>query len=391
MGLNKYGTTLPGRSSLFLNYLTFNDVAIIEYGTQGHMIFNFSQYFQSNIDRRMEGVYNTSLGEMDLVLGCDDRLYEASTEAKEDGYKNIFLMPSALGDVMGFDLKYYASDIGAINNINCFTASIKSDASFYLGEEAFYNSLIPLLKNNSNKYNGYGISIIGDSNFFINKKKHQEIRNFLKEYLALNTIYDSLELHNLKEVERLKEANLTVVTTKSALGLAIYLKNEFNIPYYYFNSIDLLSLNNDLKEIEELLGVKRIKELKDNYYDGIIFQFKNIMEYFSNRKLILYLNVDNLIATRKLLDGLNINYEAYSIFECPSYKHITIDECIDRFNSKEYFVIGNDIVSANIDNSISIEEIRLDYTILTPIEVPYTLLNGCYKLIKLICDKIFKN
>ena len=388
MGINKYGTAIPGRSSLFLNYLVFNDLAILEHGTQGHMVFNFGQYFQSTLKRRMEGVYNTSAGEMDLVLGVDDRLYEAAEEAVEDGYKNLLLMPSALADVMGFDLEYYSSDISSINSINCFTAKINGDADFYEGEEAFYNSLIKLLGKNSYDISN-SFSIIGDTNSFINSKKHKEIRRLIESTFNMETSFDSLELQGLASIEKLKQAKITIVTTKSALGLAKYLMEEYEIPYYYFNSLDIGSINNDLANIANLLNVDNYNPLKDEYYDGVAFQFKNIVDYFDDKKIILYLNVDNLIEASKLLDSLDIKYEAIVSHKHDGYSYMSIDEVIDKFNSDEYFVIGNDIITKYIKASVAIEYIRLEYSILTPIEVPFTLLGGAYKLMKLISDRIF--
>lgn len=97
MPLNKYGTFPNGRINIFNHYILFDDVAILDFSTCGHGVYdygNLSRLFYQRIDK---SCYNANLNEIDLSLGQTEKAFSACEEIiKDKNIKHIFIMPSAL-------------------------------------------------------------------------------------------------------------------------------------------------------------------------------------------------------------------------------------------------------------------------------------------------------
>ena len=76
------------------------------------------------------GVLFRTLTEVDIALGNFSRLYTAAEEAARDGYKNILLLPSSIGSVLGFDFKAYAEDISRVSGVKYVHAPVKTLGRF---------------------------------------------------------------------------------------------------------------------------------------------------------------------------------------------------------------------------------------------------------------------
>ena len=80
MPLNKYGTFPNGRINIFNHYILFDDVAILDFSTCGHGVYdygNLSRLFYQRIDK---SCYNANLNEIDLSLGQTEKAFSACEE-----------------------------------------------------------------------------------------------------------------------------------------------------------------------------------------------------------------------------------------------------------------------------------------------------------------------
>lgn len=67
MPLNKYGIFPNGRINLYNHFIMFNDVAILDFSTCGHGVFdygNLSRLFYQKLDKHS---YTADLNEIDLL------------------------------------------------------------------------------------------------------------------------------------------------------------------------------------------------------------------------------------------------------------------------------------------------------------------------------------
>ena len=355
MPLNKYGIFPNGRINLYNHFIMFNDVAILDFSTCGHGVYdygNLSRLFYQKIDKHS---YTADLNEIDLSLGQVNKAFLACEEIiKNKDIKHIFIMPSSLSVTLGFDINALCYDIQEKYHVNTSTIFLNFNDDFYYAETLFYNYLFKYIKlEQSDKYN-----LIGDEVSNTNILKHQKIKKILKEKYNLECMFDSLSFNELNDLHLSNKLN--IITSNSALDLA----KKLNIPYVFLNSLDE---ENDKLFFEKGLNIPF--KINENI-DYIYFQFKNIIK-MTNKMIVCYLNIDHLEMLNNFFSYLDINIELIATHKNNKYKYMSMDNFIDLYKEKEYIVISNERVQKYLKDCISLEYVALDYKLLTPFEQTY--------------------
>ena len=364
MPLNKYGIFPNGRINLYNHFIMFNDVAILDFSTCGHGVYdygNLSRLFYQKLDKHS---YTTDLNEIDLSLGQVNKAFLACEEIiKNKDIKHIFIMPSSLSVTLGFE-KYH---------VNTSTIFLNLNDDFYYAETLFYNYLFNYIKlEQSDKYN-----LIGDEVSNANILKHQKIKKLLKEKYNLECMFDSLSFNELNDLHLSNKLN--IITSISALDLA----KKLNIPYVFLNSLDE---ENDKLFFERELNIP-FKKNEDIEY--IYFQFKNIIK-MANKQIVCYLNIDHLEMLNKLFSYLNIDVELIATHKNNKYKKLSMDNFIDLYKEKNFIVIANERIQKYLKDCISLEYIALDYKLLTPFEQTYIFYDDGLVLLEKIVSLIIR-
>ena len=374
MPLNKYGIFPNGRINLYNHFIMFNDVAILDFSTCGHGVFdygNLSRLFYQKLDKHS---YTADLNEIDLSLGQVNKAFLTCEEIiKNKDFKHIFIMPSSLSVTLGFDINALCYDIQEKYHVNTSTIFLNLNDDFYYAETLFYNYLFKYIKlEQSDKYN-----LIGDEVSNANILKHQKIKKILKEKYNLECMFDSLSFNELNDLHLSNKLN--IITSNSALDLA----KKLNIPYVFLNSLDE---ENDKLFFEKGLNIpfKIIENV-----DYIYFQFKNIMK-MTNKMIVCYLNIDHLEMLNNFFSYLGINIELIATHKNNKYKYMSMDNFIDLYKEKEYIVISNERVQKYLKDCISLEYVALDYKLLTPFEQTYIFYDDGIVLLEKLVSLIIK-
>ena len=374
MPLNKYGIFPNGRINLYNHFIMFNDVAILDFSTCGHGVFdygNLSRLFYQKIDKHS---YTADLNEIDLSLGQVNKAFLTCEEIiKNKDFKHIFIMPSSLSVTLGFDINALCYDIQEKYHVNTSTIFLNLNDDFYYAETLFYNYLFKYIKlEQSDKYN-----LIGDEVSNANILKHQKIKKILKEKYNLECMFDSLSFNELNDLHLSNKLN--IITSNSALDLA----KKLNIPYVFLNSLDE---ENDKLFFEKGLNIPfKINENVDYIY----FQFKNIVK-MTNKMIVCYLNIDHLEMLNNFFSYLDINIELIATHKNNKYKYMSMDNFIDLYKEKEYIVISNERVQKYLKDCISLEYVALDYKLLTPFEQTYIFYDDGLVLLEKLVSLIIK-
>ena len=374
MPLNKYGIFPNGRINLYNHFIMFNDVAILDFSTCGHGVFdygNLSRLFYQKLDKHS---YTADLNEIDLSLGQVNKAFLTCEEIiKNKDFKHIFIMPSSLSVTLGFDINALCYDIQEKYHVNTSTIFLNLNDDFYYAETLFYNYLFKYIKlEQSDKYN-----LIGDEVSNANILKHQKIKKILKEKYNLECMFDSLSFNELNDLHLSNKLN--IITSNSALDLA----KKLNIPYVFLNSLDE---ENDKLFFEKGLNIPfKINE----YVDYIYFQFKNIIK-MTNKMIVCYLNIDHLEMLNNFFSYLDINIELIATHKNNKYKYMSMDNFIDLYKEKEYIVISNERVQKYLKDCISLEYVALDYKLLTPFEQTYIFYDDGIVLLEKLVSLIIK-
>lgn len=111
MGLHRFKPPPSGRMGALWTLATIRDAAVVEFGCMGHMLY-------SGVTLKRAGVhdgcrfYSTHLDETDIALGGTDRLrHTLSHVVAHDRPRVIFLLPSAIPEVIGVDLPALAQEL----------------------------------------------------------------------------------------------------------------------------------------------------------------------------------------------------------------------------------------------------------------------------------------
>lgn len=374
MPLNKYGIFPNGRINLYNHFIMFNDVAILDFSTCGHGVFdygNLSRLFYQKLDKHS---YTADLNEIDLSLGQVNKAFLMCEEIiKNKDFKHIFIMPSSLSVTLGFDINALCYDIQEKYHVNTSTIFLNLNDDFYYAETLFYNYLFKYIKlEQSDKYN-----LIGDEVSNANILKHQKIKKILKEKYNLECMFDSLSFNELNDLHLSNKLN--IITSNSAIDLA----KKLNIPYVFLNSLDE---ENDKLFFEKGLNIPfKINENVDYIY----FQFKNIIK-MTNKMIVCYLNIDHLEMLNNFFSYLDINIELIATHKNNKYKYMSMDNFIDLYKEKEYIVISNERVQKYLKDCISLEYVALDYKLLTPFEQTYIFYDDGIVLLEKLVSLIIK-
>ena len=374
MPLNKYGIFPNGRINLYNHFIMFNDVAILDFSTCGHGVFdygNLSRLFYQKLDKHS---YTADLNEIDLSLGQVNKAFLTCEEIiKNKDFKHIFIMPSSLSVTLGFDINALCYDIQEKYHVNTSTIFLNLNDDFYYAETLFYNYLFKYIKlEQSDKYN-----LIGDEVSNTNILKHQKIKKILKEKYNLECMFDSLSFNELNDLHLSNKLN--IITSNSALDLA----KKLNIPYVFLNSLDE---ENDKLFFEKGLNIPY--KINENV-DYIYFQFKNIIK-MTNKMIVCYLNIDHLEMLNNFFSYLDINIELIATHKNNKYKYMSMDNFIDLYKEKEYIVISNERVQKYLKDCISLEYVALDYKLLTPFEQTYIFYDDGIVLLEKLVSLIIK-
>jgi nitrogenase molybdenum-iron protein alpha/beta subunit len=111
MGLHRFKPLPSGRMGILWTLASVRDAAIVEFGCMGHMLYS-GVTLESTGVRGAAKRYSTHIDETDVALGGTDKL--AATVAHviaRDKPRMIFLLPSAIPEVIGTDLPAEAEQL----------------------------------------------------------------------------------------------------------------------------------------------------------------------------------------------------------------------------------------------------------------------------------------
>lgn len=389
MPLIKYATKMSARSACTINLFNILDIAILEITTEGHCLYNLGELSNLFIKDIKPNYYIYSVKEINIALGDYSNIFELIELIQKDGFNKIVIIESSLVSVLGIDLEKIRNEIVNQYNIETYIINFKLNGTCIEGITNYYNFYKNFLIKQNNISEGY--SLLGDSYSYLNLKKHQEIEDFLFKNYNLKCIFSSTNIINSSDINNILNSKFIIVTSSEAIPLAKYIKEKYNIEYFYFSSLGLMSINELINSLNLSFNYNLLS-YKDDIYLSKIKEFKNIIEYNKNIKIVAHLSLTNAIKLDKFFKEIELNnYEIYTDSNNSMFNNITLDQYIDKYKNKKVISISNEIVSKYIKYNIEFEYLGLNYRMLTPLINPYILINGVYSLISEISKIIFNN
>lgn len=302
MSLNRYSVIPNAAMNMFYNFNRFEDLKLLDYSTCGHGITDLGEipYLVKNAKYRDQ--YSLYLSELDIALGAISKVNRAVKEIiNNHDVDHIFLMKSSLTETIGIDIDGLCLDLSEEFNKDIFTIDYKLKDDFYVGERRYYSKLADYLKEGSSRKRN-SFNIIGDSYSDWSYQKHRAIQKLLERKGKFLTA-DILSISKIADLSKLTQGELNIVTSVSALPLAITMKEKFGIDYLYFTDLFDKKIHIDKRviaygDVDLLNYLKAVFDCKEL---TLICSHKNKCGYH-------YSTIDSFIDEYKGNDDVKVTY-----------------------------------------------------------------------------------
>lgn len=385
MPLNKYAAFPSARMEAFYLASRYRDLAIIDFSTNGHGVYNYGHLMRLAPGRAQSAFYSVPLTEVDIALGNFSRLYTAAEEAARDGYKNILLLPSSIGSVLGFDFKAYAEDISRVSGVNMFTLPLKLSDDFYSGREAFLFSMVRFV-GKEKSFAESAFNLLGGDATYQAQCDHIYLSELIESSFGLKLNIDSTRNERVEAWKHIGNAKINIVTSRYAVRTAEYLKEKFGTPYVYIYPLGKAAQDSALREISDILG-RTFHSERDEIYDFAVLQFSNIL-CAEERGVICYTDTDRAEGLKGFLETIGLNPQCYCTHKNGDFPYLALDEVIEKFHDSNDIVLSCDSVCRQVRCGIPVEYTGISYDLQVPLRDARIGTEGAYRLMRAITKKL---
>lgn len=287
MGLHKFSPPMSGRMGILRTLASIRDSVVIEYGCMGHMMYGRMFLNKAGVSG-LAKTYSTHIDETDISLGDTTRLNKTIAEIVEkDKPKVIFLLPSAVPEVIGTDLSAISKELQP-QYPDIPIIPFKHGGFNILGYRGIQETLLLLAKTLSidiGKSSEPKFNIIGScSDMFRFQADAEEIARIMEGAFRIKHSCIMTSHTSVDEIRHMGEASINLVVRREGIPTAEYLQNKFNTPYLIGRPYGLKGTIKWIKEIEKLLNIpinqkfiEKEKEIIRNQRIPTIPIFKHIL------------------------------------------------------------------------------------------------------------------
>lgn len=258
MGLYKYMPEPSARMGLLWSLGTIKDIAILEFGSMGHMIYAYKWMSQVGLETKAK-LYTTHIDEKDIALGIHEKVFLALDNIiLEQNPKAIFLLPSTVPEVIGMDLNAICEEY---QSMGCNTPIIVLKKGgfkekLHQGMEEAMFQLVKNFSHENSKTSNCTCNIIGslvDTNRF--EGDIRELNRILKGSLNMDVLTSFPSHSTIEEISSMTSASINLVIRKEGIKAAKEMERAFGIPYIYGRPYGYEGTTNWIKSIGEKLNL----------------------------------------------------------------------------------------------------------------------------------------
>lgn len=379
MPLIKYGTVPSARHNLYKQLELVDDLALLELSGKGHTLYNLGHNSLLHIKhKKVDNLFSLPLTDTEIALSDYSRVNDMIETIIDRGYKKVFLMPSAIAELINFDYENFKYNIEGKFDIEVRYRSMRSDnsAENYLDEFIAKASKVENVKKE-------GFAVLGSVFSYESRRDAKYIKDFIESRYGEKCIFSNLDrfvLENLSSIYRCK----AIVTLDD---YAKVLSDQINVKKVDANFIDIESEEKFLSELNEIFGKNVQVQYKDEYKIAVA-QLKNLIE-LSNKKIIVFLENNLNERLDKFFKSIGINCAIYSPYKSKKYTTISIDAFVNKYrDSDDDIIISYDRIVKVLAEGINLESLGLDYYLITPTPSRRIMTNGAFSLMEEITKNI---
>ncbi|MEG1528294.1 MAG: nitrogenase component 1 [Clostridia bacterium] len=394
MPVEKYISPITARMAVYENLINLVNCAVVDYSTMGHGLYNYGYIPRLTSSCASIKAFMTHISETDIILGSTKKLYSAIDElTKNYNFDAIFIMPSAIASVIGFDLAGVARDLSAKFNKIIISFDVGLSLDYYQGNQVASLKLIeqfskPSCDKKKNYYNLLG----GFVNEFNYEADTREIVDLLHNALFLepNFVYNGE--NTIENFSNITSAEFNIVTSREAIPTAEYLQTKFNMPYIYFRPYGFDNTIKSLQEVAEKFSLQINHDFlrrEKNKYFNIYEQIKNIIK-FVGKEISVYAKYDIAYGISKFLEEeLCAKVEKLTDKENTT-AYCSYDEYIVTHKDYSGIIFTNDQVLKLLgkDRRLQVDNPVYAYKMLSPYSLPLVSFSGACHICQLISAEL---
>lgn len=234
MGLYRFKPTPSGRMGILWTLATIKDAAVVEFGCMGHMLYSTVTLSHAGVYEGCK-MYSTHIDETDIALGSTLRLNKTIENIlQHQPVKVIFLLPSAVPEVIGTDLKALALELGDLYPEIKFIPLAFGGFDIYQhrGVEETLKTIVDKIPLDRDQTQKYRYNIIGScADLFRFQSDAHEIKRILKGALNMEPICILSSETAIDAIENMGKAQINLVIRKEGEAAAKVLQKRFGTPY----------------------------------------------------------------------------------------------------------------------------------------------------------------
>lgn len=380
MPLIKNGIVPSVRHNLYKQLELITDLALLDLSGKGHALYNLGHNSLLHIKQpNSDNLFSLPLTDAEVAVSNFGSVYKEIETIVDKGYKNLFLMPSAIAKLTNFDYEQLRFNIIEKFNLNVFYLA-DSD------EKTFLTNTVFNLNSQANRTNNpkYGFSILTPVFSYESKRDARYVKNFIETTYDVKCVFSNAERFNLSDLTNLYNSQVIITLSDDFSGLANRLDKDTGL--ISCNHIDLKSESTFVAQLNEIFN-KSVEVKYQKEYQIIAEQFKNVIK-FSGTQIVVFLENNLNDRLNNFFKSLDITVEIYTPYKSDKHKTISIDEFIQEYKDGNQIIISYDRIVRTLHRGITIESLGLDYYLIAPTPSRRIMTNGAFSLMEGIIKNI---
>lgn len=258
MGLHRFKPVPSGRMGTLWTLATIRGAALVEFGCMGHMLYSGVTLKRAGVHDGCK-LYSTHIDEADIALGGTGRLNHTLDHVlKQDRPRVIFLLPSAIPEVIGTDLPALCEELQEdYPDVRLLPFGHGGFAvNQHRGIQEALLLLAKTLPVTIEKTEQPTFNIIGScADLFRFQADAGEILRLMEGAFGMKPVCVMTSHTSVEEIERMGSAHINLVLRREGEPAARHLQKRFGTPYLLGRPYGLEGTRLWLEQIAQLSGI----------------------------------------------------------------------------------------------------------------------------------------
>lgn len=258
MGLHRFKPVPSGRMGTLWTLATIKGAALVEFGCMGHMLYSGVTLKRAGVHDGCK-LYSTHIDEADIALGGTGRLNHTLDHVlKQDRPRVIFLLPSAIPEVIGTDLPALCEELQTdYPDVRLLPFG---HGGFAVNQHRGIQEALLLLAKTLpvaiEKTEQPTFNIIGScADLFRFQADAGEILRIMEGAFGMKPVCVMTSHTSVEDLERMGSAHINLVLRREGEPAAKHLEERFGTPYLLGRPYGLEGTRLWLEQIAQLSGI----------------------------------------------------------------------------------------------------------------------------------------